>query len=161
MNAFEGVEDILPIDLDEAIEAAETGPFGRKPSLPQFLRFGVVGCLGFIWDTSIVYLTKGTFGVLPAMMVSFVIAATLNWGMNRAWTFRHTPCDHSLPRQWALYMVANSLGFVLNRGTAAVLVVMFVGCREQPILALVAGAAAGLAANFTLSQRFVFRTRAA
>ncbi len=161
MNAIDTASDLLPIEIEAAIEAVETGPFGAKPSLPQFLRFGVVGALGFVWDTSTVYLTRATIGLMPAIMLAFLVAATLNWALNRAWTFRHTPCVHSLARQWALYMVANSLGFVLNRGTAAILVTAFVACREQPVLALAAGAGAGLAANFILSQRFVFRTRAA
>ena len=151
--------DLLPIDIDHAIEAAEIGPFGDRPSLPQFLRFGVVGCLGFVWDTSTVYLTRGTLGLLPAMMVGFVVAATMNWAANRLWTFRHAAGGGNLLRQWAFYMVANSLGFVLNRGTASALVLAFVACRAQPVLALAAGAGAGLAANFILSQRFVFKAR--
>ncbi len=161
MSVIETASELLPIDVDEAIEAAEIGPFGAKPTLPQFLRFGVVGGLGFIWDTSTVYMTRGSVGLLPSMMLAFVVAATLNWAINRVWTFRYTPSGHSLLLQWALYMVANSLGFVLNRGTAAFLVVMFAACREQPVLALAAGAAAGMSANFVLSQRYVFRARPA
>ena len=160
VDVIESANELLPIDVEAAIEAAETGPFGSKPSLPQFLRFGVVGCVGFVWDTSTVYLTKASIGLMPAILLAFLVAATLNWALNRAWTFRHAPCDHSLPRQWALYMAANSLGFVLNRGTAYSLVLMSGVCRSQPILALAAGAGAGLFANFVLSQRFVFRTQA-
>ena len=161
MNTVDAAAEILPIDIDAALQAAEIGPFGSKPSLSQFIRFGVVGLLGFVWDTSTVYLARGTIGLLPAAMLAFLVAATLNWAVNRAWTFRHSSDGKSLLRQWALYMAANSLGFVLNRGTVAFLVLTSVACREQPILALVAGAAAGLAANFILSQRFVFRARAA
>ena len=148
-----------PLDIEQAIEAVEVGPFGDRPSLPQFLRFGVVGCLGFVWDTTTVYLTRSALGLLPAMMLGFLVAATLNWAVNRVWTFRHAPNDGNLVRQWALYMVANSMGFVLNRGTASALVIAFVACRSQPILALAAGAGAGLAANFVLSQRFVFKAK--
>ena len=158
MNAIDAAAEILPIDIDAALHAAELGPFGSKPSFSQFVRFGVVGLLGFVWDTSTVYLTRSELGLLPAVMVAFLVAATLNWALNRVWTFRHARSDQSLLKQWALYMVANSLGFVLNRGSVAFLVLMFAACREQPVLALVVGAAAGLAANFLLSQRFVFRS---
>ncbi len=158
VDVIQSASELLPIDVNEAIEAVETGPFGRKPSIPQFLRFGVVGCLGFVWDTSTVYLTRDAVGLMPAIMLAFLVAATLNWAINRAWTFRHMACDHSLPRQWVLYMMANSLGFVLNRGTTYSLVLMCGVCRAQPILPLAAGAGAGLFANFLLSQRFVFRS---
>ncbi len=159
MSTLDSATDLLPIDLDAAIEAAEVGPFGAQPSLPQFLRFGVVGALGFVWDNSTVYLTRDIIGLMPAIMLAFPVAATLNWAINRAWTFRHSGNTDTLLRQWALFMAANSLGFLLNRGTVATLVLLFAACREQPILALAPGAIAGLVANFLLSQRYVFRRR--
>ena len=156
---FSQTAELLPLDIETAINAADIGPFGDRPSLPQFLRFGIVGSLGFIWDTSTVYLTRDLLGLLPAMMLGFFVAATLNWAANRLWTFRHALGDGSLVRQWALYMAANSMGFALNRGTASALVLAFAACRAQPVIALAAGAGAGLAANFVLSQRFVFKAR--
>lgn len=143
--------------LAGAIEAAETGPLPARPGLTRLFRFGVIGSLGFVWDTGTTYAAKGLIGLLPATLLAFVVAATLNWVANRLWTFRDRSCHRSLFRQWLLYMAANSLGFLLNRGTVAFLVLSSAFCHARPVIALAAGAVAGLAANFSLSHRVVFR----
>ena len=143
--------------LAGAIQAAETGPLPARPGLTRMFRFGVIGSFGFVWDTATTYATKGLIGLLPAALLAFVVAATLNWVANRLWTFRDRTCHRSLARQWLLYMAANSLGFLLNRGTVAFLVLSSATCRAEPVIALAAGAVAGLAANFSLSHRLVFR----
>ena len=55
----------------------------------DFIRFGVVGTLGFCWDTATVYATKNHFGLYVAGTLGFFVAATVNWAFNRWWTFRH------------------------------------------------------------------------
>ncbi len=154
------VVEIVEPTLGGAIVAAEIGPLGLHPSLWQVLRFGIVGTLGFCWDTGTVYATRPVLGLLPAIVLGFVVAATMNWLLNRLWTFRDHASHIPILRQWALFMAANSLGFVLNRGTVYTLVLTIPLCHRQPALALAAGSLAGLAANFTLSQRYVFRRRA-
>ena len=153
----EVVTGALAETLSGAIAAAETGPLPARPGLTRLFRFGTIGCLGFVWDTGTTYAAKGLIGLLPATLLAFVVAATLNWVANRLWTFRDRSCNRSLARQWLLYMAANSLGFLLNRGTVAFLVLSSAMCRAEPVVALAAGAVAGLAANFSLSHRVVFR----
>jgi putative flippase GtrA len=122
----------------------------------QFLKFGVVGTLGFVVDTAVVYALRYRLGLYGAGLVSFVVAATANWLMNRLWTFRG---QGSLPwhQEWARYMVTNALGFVLNRGTYALLVTFVAIAAEQPVIAVAAGSIAGMGVNFVLSRRMVFR----
>jgi putative flippase GtrA len=124
--------------------------------LSQFLKFGVVGTLGFVVDTLVVYALRYRLGLLGAGLVSFLVAATANWLMNRLWTFRG---QGTLPvhREWARYMATNAIGFVLNRGTYALLVIFVAICAEQPVLAVAAGSLAGMGVNFVLSRRLVFR----
>ncbi|HYZ60974.1 MAG TPA: GtrA family protein, partial [Acetobacteraceae bacterium] len=74
----------------------------------------------------------------------------------RAWTFRGAS-RHGLVRQWLLFLAANSLGFVLNRGTYLLLIALVPLCARQPVFAIAAGVVAGLFANFNLSRRVVFR----
>jgi putative flippase GtrA len=128
----------------------------RFAVLTQFLRFGVVGTLGFLVDTAVVYSLRYRLGLLGAGLVAFVVAATANWVMNRLWTFRG---QGSLPahREWARYMATNAVGFVLNRGTYALLVTFVAIAAEQPVLAVAAGSIAGMGVNFVLSRRLVFR----
>jgi len=54
-------------------------------------------------------------------------------------------------------MLTNTVGFILNRGTYAALVTVSALCAAQPVLAVAAGAIAGMGVNFTLSRRVVFR----
>ena len=153
------VVETLEGDVHAALVAAELGPLGLQPSIWQVLRFGVVGTIGFGWDTGTVYATRPLVGLLPSIALGFLVAATMNWLLNRLWTFRDHVSRIPLLRQWALYLAANSLGVVLNRGTVTVLVLTVPLCHRQPVLALACGSLAGLVANFTLSQRYVFRRR--
>ncbi len=121
----------------------------------QFLRFGVVGACGFVVDTATVYALRGTLGLYGAGMVSYLLAATSNWALNRVWTFRGQGSGPA-HRQWARFMVANLAGFVLNRGTYAALVTWVPLCASQPVFAVAAGSVAGMFVNFGLSRRVVF-----
>ena len=128
----------------------------RSEVAAQFLRFGVVGVIGFLLDTATVYALRGALGLYGAGVAAYLVAASANWAMNRSWTFRGRgggPAHH----QWARYMLTNVAGFVLNRGTYAALVTVSALCAAQPVLAVAAGAVAGMGVNFALSRRVVFR----
>jgi putative flippase GtrA len=122
----------------------------------QFLRFGTVGAVGFLVDTATVYGLKGFIGLYGAGAVAYLTAASSNWLFNRLWTFRDR---RALPahRQWAAFLLANLFGFVLNRGTYAVLVTVSATCIAYPVLAVAAGTLAGMFLNFHLSRKVVFR----
>jgi putative flippase GtrA len=128
----------------------------RLRLLAQVLKFGVVGVLGFVVDTAVVYGLRFRIGLLGAGLAAFVVAATANWVMNRLWTFRGQG-SAKLHVEWARYMLANLGGFVLNRGTYALLVIFVPLCADQPVLAVAAGSIAGMGVNFVLSRTMVFR----
>jgi putative flippase GtrA len=128
----------------------------RSPLLGQFLRFGTVGVLGFVIDTSIVYGLRGALGLYGAGMVSYFVAATVNWACNRAWTFRGRGSRRA-HREWAMFVLANGAGLVLNRGTYVALIAATPLCVAYPVVAVAAGAVAGMFSNFTLSRQLVFR----
>jgi putative flippase GtrA len=122
----------------------------------QFLKFTAVGAFGLVVDTATVYGLRGALGLYGAGLVSYVVAASANWVLNRCWTFRGRGGGPA-HRQWMRFLAANLLGFVLNRGTYALLVTFVPLCAAQPVFATSAGAAAGLLVNFTLSRAIVFR----
>ncbi|MFT8720781.1 GtrA family protein [Acetobacter sp.] len=134
-------------------------PITQNKSLMRLLRFGVVGALGFLWDTGTVYALRDVIGLNAAVLAAYFVAASLNWAANRFWTFgdvgRH---DHPV-LQWLRFLSANSLGFCLNRGTVYLLFYFIPMSQKFPIAALAAGALAGMLANFKLSERLVFRER--
>jgi putative flippase GtrA len=122
----------------------------------DFIRFGIVGVLGFCCDTGTVYATRAHAGLYAAGALGFLVAATANWMVNRWWTFRHK--RHGAAHvQWLKFLAANFVGFIFNRGTFFTLVTLSALCRAQPVLAILAGTAAGLVFNYFLSKRLVFR----
>ncbi len=131
-------------------------PVERRLLAGQFLRFGVIGTMGFVWDTLIVYALAPRLGTTWAGMVSYVVAASINWALNRVWTYRHI-AHGAAGRQLALFLAANSVGLVLNRGTYLLLIAHVPLCRTYLVLPVAAGGIAGMFVNFFLSRRLVFR----
>ena len=121
----------------------------------QFLQFGVVGFAGFIVDTAVVYALRGLAGLTAAALLSYAAAVTTTWAGNRAWTFAGRR-QGGAARQWLLFVAANGVGFALNRGAFFLLVWNVPLCAVHPVLAILAGVAAGMLANFNLSRRVVF-----
>lgn len=128
----------------------------------NFIRFGIVGTLGFCWDTATVYALRPFTNLYVAGTCGFLVAATANWAVNRVWTYRHH--EHAAPHiQWARFMTANAIGFVFNRGVYFTLVSKLFSTAAktdifyaQPVLAIAAGSISGLCFNYFLSKRFVF-----
>ena len=123
----------------------------------EFLRFGAVGTAGFVVDAGVL-LAGLALGLGPWLgrVVSYLAAASTTYGLNRAWTFRHRRGSAAAGRQWALFLALNLVGFACNYGTYALLIALVPLVAAQPVLGVAAGSLAGLAANFTLSRRFVF-----
>jgi putative flippase GtrA len=134
------------------------GP-ARFKLLVEFLRFGVVGTIGFVVDTAVLYagLALG-LGLYGGRVVSYLVAATTTWALNRAWTFRGRG-DGPVHQQWALFLLVNLVGFAMNYGTYAALIAFVPLVAAHPVLGVAAGAIAGMFGNFVLSRQLVFRAR--
>ena len=134
------------------------GP-ARFGLLMEFLRFGVVGTIGFVVDTAVLYagLALG-LGLYGGRAVSYLVAATTTWALNRLWTFRGRG-EGPAHQQWALFLVVNLVGFAMNYGTYAVLIAFVPVVAAHPVLGVAAGAIAGMFGNFVLSRQLVFRAR--
>jgi putative flippase GtrA len=123
----------------------------------QFLRFGMVGTLGFIVDAGTLQLLVSFKDLNPyeGRIVSYLIAATITWSLNRRFTFpRH---DHvKAHHQWLHYLLVNGVGASLNYGIYSLLVYLSTFAYHHLYLAVLAGAMAGIFFNFNLSRRWVF-----
>jgi putative flippase GtrA len=132
-------------------------PPARVKLLAELLRFGVVGTVGFVVDTGTLYLALWAgAGLYAGRVLSYLVAATVNWALNRAWTFRHARRGHA-GRQWAAFLLVNLVGFSFNYGTYWLLVSHWPVAAAHPVIGVAAGSIAGLAGNFLLSRRFVFK----
>lgn len=126
----------------------------------QFVRFSIVGAVGFLVDASILYaiLHGSSLGPYSSRVFSYLIAATTTWYLNRIFTFKGL--SNSPPRQqWAKFVFVNVFGGAVNYGVFAILIALKTQYLSEPILAVAIGSIAGLVFNFTLSRSFVFVSR--
>ncbi len=123
----------------------------------QFLRFGVVGIIGFVVDTAVLYagLYLGT-GLYFGRIISYFCAANTTWALNRKYTFR-VRGRLGMLSECLRFVVLNIFGALLNFGVYFLLVTYIAFCARYPILAVAAGSISGLSVNFTLSKLFVFQ----
>ena len=97
-------------------------------------------------------------GLYVAGIAAYFVAASSTWFCNRLWTFRHVGTAEPWHLQWRRFLAAN-----LRRlrdqpwGLHALLVTFVAAAARQPVIAVFAGAVAGMTLNFNLSRKVVFR----
>lgn len=123
----------------------------------QFLRFAIVGTVGFVVDAAVLYALIYGLGAGPYLgrLASFLAAASVTWLLNRRFTFPDTGRQPA-HRQWTVFVAFMALGGLLNYGAYALVVTLAPDNPVTPLLAVATGAVAGLAVNFTTSRLFVF-----
>jgi putative flippase GtrA len=126
----------------------------------QFLRFAVVGVLGFIIDAGVLAVAVHWlhWGLYAGRAVSFLLAVTATWVLNRNYAF-HATASQSRLAEWLRYLLSNAVGGSVNLGSYALLIHQSATLRETPTLAVALGSIAGMLVNFTLMKVFVFRSR--
>ena len=128
--------------------------------LAEILRFGMVGALGFLVDTAVLYagLWFG-LGLYAGRLVSYLVAASFTWALNRRFTFR----SRSAPSagEWLRFLGANAVGGLANLGIYTMLVAGLARVAAHPVIAVAAGSLGGLLLNYLLSRSLVFRDRTA
>ena len=130
---------------------------GQMRLLAQMMQFGTVGVAGFLVDTAVVYAALPALGLYAAGAFAYAVAVTTTWWLNRIWTFRGSGTPRPMHQQWLRFVLANLPGLCLNLGTYFSLVATIPICASFPVIAVAAGAVAGMTANFVLSRRMVFQ----
>jgi putative flippase GtrA len=120
--------------------------------MKQFLRFCLVGTLGFAVDAGVLQLLLLTVATNPytARIFSFLAAASVTWICNRRYTFRTAaPASRA---EWLRYLALMTLGALLNYTVYALCIATSAYARAQPWSAVAAGSVAALGMNFLLSR---------
>jgi putative flippase GtrA len=127
----------------------------------SFLRFAVIGGLGYFVDAGV--LAFGT-GVLKlefeaGRAFSIFVAMAFTWLGNRYFTFRTRRARGFSPamREWLKFIGANSVGAVVNYGISVLAVHYGPPPLDNKFIAQACGVLAGLIFNFTLSSKMVFK----
>jgi putative flippase GtrA len=123
----------------------------------QTLLFGIVGTVGFVVDTAVLYLLKGLVGLYWGRLFSFLCAAATTWLLNRTFTFEGRSSGHGPMKEMAIYIGLMTLGGAVNYLVYAVLVSHFPLVAQIPVLGVAAGSLAGMVVNFITSRFFLFR----
>ncbi len=126
--------------------------------MKQFLRFAVVGAIGFVTDFAVLYVAVSFLGLgsLSARLLSFLIAATVTWKANRHFTFAHDG-DGAL-KQWAQYLLATSIGGAINIGVYKLWLAFTDANTVNLFLGVAAGSATAMMFNYAMAKRVIFAT---
>ena len=125
----------------------------------RFAKFSAIGIVSFSVDVIVFQATLSLLGLSPyaARVVSFVVATSTAWLLNRTFTFHDA--DNARPDlQWARFFAANLVGGTVNYAVFVITIAAFAIAHAHPVLALAAGSVSGVFFNFTADRRYVFRT---
>jgi putative flippase GtrA len=129
----------------------------RLDNLPQFIRFGIVGCIGYGVDVCVLYfvLYGLDFGHYGGRVISYLAAATTTWYLNRHFTFKHSRSENR-SREWARFVALNTIGGTINYIVYSAYIGLYSTSMSAPAIGVAAGSLAGLIVNFLVSKRFAF-----
>ena len=123
----------------------------------EVLFFAISGILGFVVDTSVLYLLLGSLGLYAGRGVSFVCAVISTWLFNRNLTFKDRTSSLSRRRELLRYFLLMIGGGIVNLGVYSIVVGHFSIAVEHPVIGVVFGSAAGMVINFLTSRLYIFR----
>ncbi len=127
----------------------------------SFVRFGIIGALGYLVDTGVLGIATGILKLEfeAGRAFSIFIAMAFTWLGNRYFTFadRRAHGVSGAFQEWAKFVGANLLGAVVNYGISVLLVHYAPLPFSNKYAAQAVGVLAGLVFNFTLSRTIVFK----
>ncbi|MCW8357508.1 GtrA family protein [Marinomonas pontica] len=95
-----------------------------------FIRFALVGGIGFLVDLASMLLLSIWLPHIAARALAFWVAATSNWWWNRTMTFRHTTSPNNKKAaalQWMQFIGGSLIAFIPNWGC-------YLALMAQPLL---------------------------
>jgi putative flippase GtrA len=127
-----------------------------RQQFAEFLRFGFSGVMGFCVDAGLMHAIMRSTGISPlvARGISFPLALSVTWWLNRNWTFE-TGRHHEARSQYPRYVAVQLAGFAINYSCFAFLVT-YTPLTARPIAALALASALAMLVTYVSSRAFVF-----
>jgi putative flippase GtrA len=121
-----------------------------------FIKFFMVGALGFVVDVTVLYaaIHLAGFGPIAARLISFLAAATFTWSLNRRFTFGASQAHRVV--EWSRFLLANAVGQGVNLGVYALVLWLLPAGFWSPLVAAAFGSLSGLLFNYGSSRSLVF-----
>jgi putative flippase GtrA len=129
----------------------------------QFLKFGLVGVLGFAVDVAVLYALEPLMGWYLARVFSFWAAASATWWFNRRYTFVHAnsavkPPPSAVVKEYTHYLATMLVGGAVNYAVYAA-VMHWLSVPGAALIGVALGSCAGLVLNYLSAKFLVFRKR--
>lgn len=126
----------------------------------KVIQFGIIGVLAFFVDWFVMkFLMDRQTHFLVARLLSFLVAVSFTFVLNKYWTFKNSVATPILV-QFLQFFAANSVGGFVNYVVSTSSYFFILNSNPRFIwLSLVFGSGAGFVFNFVMSNRFVFRNR--
>lgn len=132
----------------------------KRRGFRQFIKFGIVGLTGTVVDLGIYNLLAVLLGynIYIARVISFTLAATNNYILNRKWTFHSD--DNKIAAEYGKYFFIASVGLFLNLGIMRLLqpwALRFSSPLAQKNIPVLIAIVIVLIWNFTANKFWVFK----
>lgn len=125
----------------------------------RLLWFCVAGVVGLAVDVATLTATREWLGVYLARLLSFVVAATATWLINRRFAFDGRQASHGLGGEYLRYLGLMAGGGLVNFATYSLLA-WKLDQRPMWLAAYVAaGSLAGLSVNYLGASTWLYRPR--
>ncbi len=123
----------------------------------QIWRFGAVGALGFAVDALVLtWLVRvGGWDLYESRWLSFALAVTVTWGLNRRFTFGQR-ASRNRSREYGRYVAVQGLGALINLGVYAGVLMAWPALAAWPVLPLAAGSGVAMLFNFIGARSFAY-----
>lgn len=126
----------------------------KRPGLAQFIKFSVVGASNTVIDFGVYLLSTRVLGFyyLIGNVISFTVAGTWSYVINRKWTFRDTTTR--VHTQYLKFLIVSLVGL----GLTSLLLYLFVHhLHLHDIVGKALAVAIVLIWNFSLNRLWTFR----
>jgi len=128
-------------------------------ALQQFVRFALIGALGFVVDLAVLYLALGIgAGYYFGRALSFTSAVLFTWQCNRRYTFGR-PGTGSFWLEGTRYFLAMALGGAANLAVYGSIVTLLPPNPWLPFYGVALGSIAGMVINFVGAKFWVFAAK--
>ncbi len=121
------------------------------------LRFAMIGAVGFLIDAAVLtgLVSALGWGLYEARAVSFSLAVSVTWYLNRCYTFTDR-ISADRKREYARYVAVQIVGALINLGIYILVAGVVPAFAAYPVIPLAAGSAVAMVFNFMASRRFAF-----
>ena len=126
--------------------------------MKQFLKFGLIGTIGFIIDASILLFLVNVLllEISTSRFFSFLIAVLVTWLLNRKFTFNNKKSNYSKRREYSYYLSIQTLGVFFNYAIFIILVKTMPFFEQYLVLPLAVSSIIIMFFNFFMLKKRVY-----